>query len=425
MVAEPGDERPFVVIGGGMVGLSIAFYLAESGLPVEVLERHTVGSGASWGNAGWVCASHSAPIPAPGVVRYALASLGRPASPFYLRPLFSWQFASWLLRFSGNTNARRFARGYAALAMLNQPTFELFEGMRRSGVETTLRRPGMVHAFLSNEAAAKFLQTQRAMTSAGYAVPDAPLSGSDVASLDASLVERVSAGYLVAGEGVIDPARITRSLSKAITERGGMVHEHAEVTGFVLEGDRAVGVRTSVGDFPCSGVAIAAGSWSASLLAQLRVRLPLQAGKGYSFSVELETPPVHPMYLGDRKIAVSPIDGTTRIAGTMELSGNNRALDWRRIIAIAMGSRDYLGPWFNDPDDLATQIRDPWVGARPLLPDGLPVIDRLPVAGNAYVATGHGMLGMTLGPVTGATLADYVMTGQRPEVLEPFRVDRW
>jgi glycine/D-amino acid oxidase-like deaminating enzyme len=104
----------------------------------------------------------------------------------------------------------------------------------------------------------------------------------------------------------------------------------------------------------------------------------------------------------------------------MELSGNNNRLDWRRIIAVALASRHYLGHWFDDPDDLVSLIRDPWVGGRPFLPDGLPVIDRLPGHDNAFAATGHGMLGVTLG----RRLAEYVTTGRRPAVLEPFRFDR-
>jgi D-amino-acid dehydrogenase len=151
-------------------------------------------------------------------------------------------------------------------------------------------------------------------------------------------------------------------------------------------------------------------------------RIPLQAGKGYSFSVDLDPAPRHALYLGDHKIAVSPMGAATRIAGTMEFSGNNRRMDWRRIVAVARGSRAYLGRWFTDPDDLATQIRDPWVGARPLLPDGIPLIDR--VAGNVFVATGHAMLGVTLGPATGSALASYLRSGQRPTVLAPFRIDR-
>lgn len=183
-------------------------------------------------------------------------------------------------------------------------------------------------------------------------------------------------------------------------------------------------VTTNRGDMPCSAVVIAAGAWSAELAAMLGGRLPLQSGKGYSFAVDLPTPPRHPMYLGDKNVAVPPLGGSTRIAGTMELSGNNRNLDWRRITAIAHASRDYLGHWYDTPDDLMSLIRDPWVAGRPMLPDGLPAIDRFLSTRNAYVSTGHGMLGITLAPVSGSAISEFVRTGHRPPILEPFRADR-
>jgi D-amino-acid dehydrogenase len=150
------------------------------------------------------------------------------------------------------------------------------------------------------------------------------------------------------------------------------------------------------------------------------VRLRLQAGKGYSFAVDLAVPPTHPLYLGEKHVAVSPIAGSTRISGTMEFSGNNRRLDWRRVQAIAHGSREYLGPWYDTSDDLMGLIESPWVGGRPMLPDGLPLIDRVPDLANAYVATGHGMLGVTLAPSTASALGAFIDTGERPAVLAPF-----
>ena len=147
----PVGDHPVVVVGGGVVGLCTAYYLAVAGVPVEVVERRGLGSGASRGNAGWVCLSHSTPVPAPGVVRYALRSLGRPDSPLYLRPLPDPAFVRWLWRFWRSSTPAAFRRGYAAIAELNQDTFDLFDGLREAGVDTTLTRPGMVHAFLSTD----------------------------------------------------------------------------------------------------------------------------------------------------------------------------------------------------------------------------------------------------------------------------------
>ncbi|MGW1022345.1 NAD(P)/FAD-dependent oxidoreductase [Streptomyces sp. NPDC002577] len=429
MTQESGETTalgsgPVVVVGGGVVGLCTAYYLAASGVSVEVVERRAVGSGASRGNAGWVCLSHSTPVPAPGVIRYALRSLGRPDSPLYLRPLPDPAFVRWLWRFWRSSTPSAFRRGYAAIAELNRGTFELFDGLHEAGIATTLHRPGMVHAFLSPAEARHHLALQREMADGRYELPDDVTTGPGAHRLDAALSPGIRAAYLVRGEGVVDPEAFARALGEALTASGVKIHENAEATGFRTHGDRVTALRTAQGDIPCSAVVIAAGMRSPHLLYDLGHRLPLQAGKGYSFSVDLDPAPGHTLYFGERRAVASPIGGTTRIAGTMELSGNNNRLDWRRIVAVARASRHYLGHWFDDPDDLVTLIRDPWVGGRPFLPDGLPLIDRVPGHTNAYAATGHGMLGVTLGPVTGRGLADYILTGRRPDGLAPFRFDR-
>jgi glycine/D-amino acid oxidase-like deaminating enzyme len=408
-----GDD-PVIVVGGGVVGLCAAHYLAAAGVRVEVLERAAVGSGASWGNAGWVCRSHSAPIAAPGTTAYALRSLGRPDAPLWVRPSLDPALVGWALRFWRSCRRSRFRRGYAALVELNRPTFELFDGLREAGVETTLRTPGLVHAFLSVDAARHHLALQAAMP-AGIALPGDVVTGDDVRALDPALGPAVAAAYVVAGEGVVEPDRLVRSLAATLP-----VHEGVTVTGLRRSGGRVTAVRCLEGERRCSAVVIAAGTWSASLL-----RLPLQSGKGYSFSVRLATAPRHPLYLGDRRVVASPMNGSVRIAGTMELSGNNRRLDWRRLVAVAAASRHYLGDWYEHPDDLIGLIRDPWVGGRPLLPDSLPVIDRIPGHDNAFVTTGHGMLGVTLAPASGRALCDYMLSGRRPAVLAPFRADRF
>ncbi|MEV4033359.1 NAD(P)/FAD-dependent oxidoreductase [Streptomyces umbrinus] len=420
----PVGDHPVVVVGGGVVGLCTAYYLAVAGVPVEVVERRGLGSGVSRGNAGWVCLSHSTPVPAPGVVRYALRSLGRPDSPLYLRPLPDPAFVRWLWRFWRSSTPAAFRRGYAAIAELNQDTFDLFDGLREAGVDTTLTRPGMVHAFLSATEARHHLAVQREMADGRYPMPDDVTTGPEARLLDDALSSRVRAAYLVEGEGVVDPEAFARALGEALAALGVKVHENAEATGFRSSGGRVTALRTAQGEIPCSAVVVAAGMRSPGLLRALGSPLPLQAGKGYSFSVDLDPAPRHTLYFGERKAVASPIGGTTRIGGTMELSGNNNRLDWRRIVAVALASRHYLGRWFDDPDDLVSLIRDPWVGGRPFLPDGLPVIDRVPGAENAFAATGHGMLGVTLGPVTGHRLAEYIRSGRKPEALEPFRFDR-
>jgi len=409
-----------LVIGGGVIGLACATELAAAGRRVVVLDRAPAGTGASVGNAGWVTQSQSVPVPSPDSVRAALRSAGRPDAPFYVRPSLSLEIARWMWEFRRSCTSRAFARGAHALGELAALSVDLFEKWEAEGIDTSMTRPGLLHAFLDEGEAQRTLASQRATSAGRYELPADMLSTAEAQGLEPALSSEVKAAYLVAGEGLVDPGTLVSSLAARVTELGGSVVSRRSVTGLEVSGGSVRAVVVDGVSIPVGCVVLAAGAWTAGLLRDLGVRVRLQAGKGYSFSVGLETPPVHPIYLGDKHVAVSPLGSATRIAGTMEFSGNNLRLDWRRVEAIARASRHYLGPWFTDRDELMGLIRDPWVGGRPMLPDGLPLIDRVPTVDNAFVATGHGMLGVTLAPATAAAIAEYVRIGARPAVLRPF-----
>jgi glycine/D-amino acid oxidase-like deaminating enzyme len=413
-------EETTVVIGGGIIGLACAYELAMAGRRVHVVDRAPIGSGASTGNAGWVTLSQSVPVPSPGSVRDALRSAGRPESPVYVRPVWSGDLVRWLWRFRRYCTRAAFLSGAAALSALAERSFEVYDEWEKNGVATSLSSPGLVHAFLDEREAVRSLRTAAEVAEGRYAVPDAPLGPAEARQLEPALAEAVRAAYLIEDEGLVDPRVLVTSLRRQVESRGGTVQDRVEVTGLRVQGRQVRAVMAGRDELPCSTVVIAAGAWSGGLLAELGAPVLLEAGKGYSFSVALPTPPRHPILLADKHVAVSPLPDATRIAGTMEFSGNNLRLDWRRIEAIAKASRHYLGDWFGDPDQLMGLIGSPWVGGRPMLPDGLPLVDRVPGVGNAYVATGHGMLGVTLAPGTAAALNELMITGTRPPVLAPF-----
>jgi glycine/D-amino acid oxidase-like deaminating enzyme len=413
-----------VVVGGGVVGLACAYELASSGRTVRVVDRGSIGKGSSSGNAGWVSLSHCFPVPSPGSVRAALRSAGRADAPLYVRPSASPRMLRWLYEFQKYCRPGAFARGAAALSALAETTADRFAAWQEDGVGTTLTRPGLVHAFLDEGEAERTLALQRRLANGSYAVPGGVLTGAAIQELEPSLTPSVRAAYLIEEEGLVDPSGLVAGLESRLCALGSRLSEHAKASDFVVERGRVRAVVVDGEPVDCDNVVIAGGTWSADVLARLGVRVRMQAGKGYSFAVSLEKPPVRPIYLGDKHVAVSPIGGRTRIAGTMEFSGNNRRLDWRRVEAIAHASREYLGRWFDTGDDLMGLIDSPWVGGRPMLPDGLPLVDRVPAVENAYAATGHGMLGVTLAPSTAAALREFIESGRRPGVLAPFRFDR-
>ena len=412
-----------VVVGAGAVGLSCAYFLQRAGFEVLVLDAAAAGDGASWGNAGWVSPSLSAPIPGPAALRTALGSIGRPASPLWLRPRLDPGFLLWGLGFLRHCTRRSSERGLAATALLSRDAFCYFDQMLADGLDVSLEHRGLLligtsRASVDMEYAelgrlpAERIAIKATRLSAAQCREREPLAGPDVAG-----------GIYVSTEAHLDPRQLTAALVRLITSRGGVIRTGEPVSGFIVAGRRVTavvaGAGTSQREVPASSVVIAAGAHSVPVTALLGVRLPMTAGKGYSFSVASERAPAAPMYLLETKAGVTPMAGRVRIAGTIEFSGINQRLDPRRIRALKLAARGYL------PGLDWTETAEEWTGMRPMCPDGLPVIDRVPGFGNAYLATGHSTLGITLAAVTGARMAAFVRDGTAPDVLRPFRFPSW
>ncbi|GAB3576256.1 D-amino acid dehydrogenase [Amycolatopsis endophytica] len=414
------DGERVVIVGGGAIGLAAGYFLQRAGAEVVVLERGHVGDGASRGNAGWVTPMLSAPIPAPWVRRYALRNIAKPSSPLFIPPRLDPALALWLWRFWRYCNRRDHAAGLAAMAELNRRTMPLFDELRADGVEFDMWKKGLLFAFLTEQGAAHELASLRELARFGYEVPHVPLDSSAMRRLEPALSPRVSAGFLLAGERHVDPRTLTRGLADRLLDRGAVIRERLEVTGFETRGDRVTAAISHGERIEADRVLLAAGAWTKPLARKLGVDVPVQGGKGYSFTVRTENPPAHPLYFGDTKVGVSSYaDGRTRIAGTMELGGLDEKIRQGRVGAIAEQARTYLGDWAGGP------IEDVWGGMRPLTYDGLPVIGRSSRYANVYVSTGHAMLGITLAPATGETLAELITTGSSPGVLRPFTPERF
>lgn len=414
------------VIGGGIIGLSVAYYLSQAGAEVVLYERGQLGHGCSWGNAGWISPGESAPVIGPGAVRQVLNSLGRPAAPLSLRPTLDLGLYRWLLRALRYCNSDAAARGLRATAELGRQAFELYDELERAGLRAGMTSNGLLHVFGQWRSAERALASAAAMRRYGYAVPGTLLTGTDLRELEPTLSRRAQAGYLVKEERHIDPARLTAGLAELGRRSGVEIREQAEVTRLDQAGNQVRAIRSGRAALPVKTVVIAGGAASAALLRPLGVPLYLTAGKGYSFLRRLRILPGRPIHFGDIKVAVTPFPQGLRVAGTMELSGNNETLRRSRAAAIARGAAQYLDGWGElDGQQGSSEPEELWVGRRPLAPDGLPILDRVDPFDNLYVATGHSMLGITLGPPSGRAMADYVLSGKRPELLEPFQLRRF
>jgi D-amino-acid dehydrogenase len=407
------------VVGGGAVGLGLAYELIRGGAEVTVLERDRIGQGASRGNAGWVTPALCAvPVPGPGVMTQALKWMLRSDSPFLLRPRLDPAFAAWLVRFALASRPKPFARGLRALIAHNRGATEAFRAWQEQGVEFEAHREGMIFAALTEQAIHDEYALYRRLQGEGFPVDVELLDGDALRQREPALSDRVAGGMVSPSEWHVRPESLTAGLAAAIRRSGGEVIEGAIVSGLQAKSGRWLS-ETSVGAIESDRVVLTTGVWAPALLRQVGFRLPLQGAKGYSVTAAGEgLRPRHSIYLLEAKIGCSPFGGAVRLAGTLELAGLNLSLNRGRLDAVKRAASDYLR-WQPTNPDLE------WAGLRPFAPDGLPVIGAVPKQPGLFVSTGHGMSGITLAAVSARLLAPYVLGGPQPAELAPLAPSRF
>lgn len=392
-----------VVVGAGVVGLACAFELLQDGHDVVVLDCAQAGQAASHGNAAKIAIAEAGPVPAPGMLLQGLKWMMRSDSPLYVKPSLSPPFLRFMLQMARNCTEKQFRLGLETNLRLAEKSNDMLDEWQSAGLEFEMHQRGVLLAYENSEAFEARLQYQEVFDVYGANVEVLDRSG--VSRVEPALADRIQHGLFYSGDRQIEPDSLTSALVANIVKFGGAVHEGTRVLGFD-SGVRGVSaVRTSDGAiYECAGVVLAAGVWTTALAAQLGVSLPILPGKGYSVdyspaSLNLRTS----LTLEDAHVAITPLNGIVRVAGTMEFSGFGAAINVKRVAAIERAAQDNLRHW-----DSTAPHREPWVGLRPMTPDGLPVVGPLTVDGNVWVASGHAMLGLTLAPTTGRSIREMV-----------------
>ncbi|MEQ4304664.1 FAD-dependent oxidoreductase [Plantactinospora sp. B6F1] len=402
------------VIGGGMVGLCTAWFLQDAGVRVTVYERDHVGAGASWGNAGWLTPGLTAPLPEPAVLRYGLRAVLSPRSPVYLPLRADWQLLRFLTSFVTHSTTRRWRRGMAGYVPLNDRALEAFDVLAAGGVTAPVRAAEPFLACFPRERDARALLTELSeIRGMGQDVSFQPVAGPAVRTLEPVLTERVHGAVRIDGQRFLNPPQFVAALAAAVQERGGEIAEGVEVAGVHPTAGRVSLVVRGGAQRRHDAVVVATGARLGELAKPLGVRQPVQAGRGYSFSVPVERMPAGPLYFPQQRVALTPLGDRLRVAGMMEFRRPGDPLDPRRITAIVEAVRPFLAGV--DLDDR----REEWVGSRPCTPDGLPLIGAT-ASPQVFMAGGHGMWGIALGPITGQLLAQTVVKGETPAELAPF-----
>lgn len=411
-------DEPVVVLGAGSIGLNCAYALACRGADVIVVDVGGVGGGASRLNAGWVTPVLAAPVPSPGVVPQALRWMRDPASPLRVAPDPDPGHVAFMTRMLLASNAAQHERGTVATARLAEGSVDLFRRYAADGLDVGLHEEGMLFAFLSVDERDRHLDEYEVPARFG-AEPVRRLSAADVAELEPALSSRVVAGLLSPDQAFVDPGRLMDALATGLRDRGVPLLLDQGSVGLHRGPGDLVEVRTPTQRIVAGTVVVAAGVRSRELAAQVGLRVPLRFGKGYGY--DLPRPAAVPrraVYLSEARVGVTPLPDRLRLAGTMEFGGDQDRVDLRRARGILTAAGTYLS------DPVAENVL-PWSGLRPMTPDGLPLIGPVPGVPRVVLATGHAMLGITLGPRTGELVADLVLTGRASPVLAPFAADRF
>jgi D-amino-acid dehydrogenase len=397
-----------------MVGLATAWFLQERGVSVDVFERRDVAAGSSWGNAGWLAPALTTPLPEPAVLRYGMRAALDPSSPVYVPVSLEASLWRFLAGFARNCTATRWRRGMVAYRSVNQQALDAFDHLAAGGVEAPTRPadPFLV-CFAREGDRASLTEELGELERLGQKVGFDILTGEQARDRAPILTGHVAAAVQLHDQRFIDPPRFLAALADAVRARGAVVSENTRVLDLHDDGAH-VCVRSRKGVHRYAAAVIATGAWLPELAHRFGVRTPVQAGRGYSFTVAAEQLPEGPVYLPVERIACTPLGERLRIAGMMEFRGPDEPLDQRRVQAIVNASRPFLRGV-----DLEER-QDEWVGSRPCTPDGLPPVG--PTSSpRVFAAGGHGMWGIVLGPLTGRLLADAIVTGNVPYELRPFR----
>ncbi|MGO2029454.1 MAG: NAD(P)/FAD-dependent oxidoreductase [Glutamicibacter ardleyensis] len=414
MTVTPAPDH-VVIVGAGFVGLSTAWYLQESGVKVTVVDRGGVASGSSWGNAGWLTPALTLPIAEPSIFSNGLKMMFDPASPLYIPLKADGKLLRFLLGFTWHSTPKKWEeamRIYSEIGTHGLDAFdELAEGTSAGpGVaEKTKPADPFLTGFTSFKDRDALLHEFEMIQKTGGSVDYELLSGDELRAIEPTLSNNVAAGVAIKNQRYLNPPKFMESLAESVEARGGDIIGSFNVTDVRDNGGSVTVIGSEGRAITADHVVMATGAWMTDLAKKFGVNVVVQAGRGYSFTVEPESMPTHPIYFPSQRVACTPLGDRFRIAGTMEFRDVNHKLEPKRIEAIvAAAAPVYQGiNWENRKEE--------WVGGRPCTADGMPLVGQTS-SPRVSVGGGHGMWGVALGPLTGKILAEQI-TGQAVSTL--------
>ncbi|HET9836100.1 MAG TPA: FAD-dependent oxidoreductase [Rhodanobacteraceae bacterium] len=396
----PPDD--VLVLGGGVIGLACALALRRAGARVRVLEQAAPGHGASHGNCGTLTPSHAIPLSVPGVRWKALRWMTKRDAPLYVNPRPDFDRWRWLLGFARRCNLPDAQRAAIARCAIMQRSHALLpQWLAEEGIDCDYAKRGTLYVYRDQRA----LQAGRPEVDWLHelGLTAEVLDGDTVLGMEPALKPGVAGGVLHPDDAQLRPDRLVDALARRVRERGAAIETETRIEGFDCASRRINAVRTSRGTFSGEKIVFALGAWSPRIARQLGMKLPMQPGKGYSITTSRPDPcPRTALVLREAGVCVTAWESGFRLGSTMEFSGYDTTLNRTRLDALRRGARTYLEVPFGD------QLQEEWWGWRPMCLDEVPLIGPSTCWSNLLLATGHGMLGVSMSAATGELIAAQV-----------------
>ena len=409
------------IIGGGIIGLSSAYYLSKAGHQITILEQGEMKDGCSFGNAGMIVPSHLIPLAAPGMISKGIRWMFNSSSPFYVKPRLSGELIKWGYHFyksATKEHVKRSAPALKEISLLSKSMFKQLSSERP--FDFGFHERGLLMLYQTKET--EHEESETAAFANAHGIEAHIISAEEVQKLEPDVRVKTRGGVYFPGDAHVTPQVLVQQLISHLKEQGAEIKTKTSVTDFVSESGKVKIVKTDKGDFSFDEIIVTTGSWSAFVAAKLGLSLPMQAGKGYSFTLQNVEKNIRiPSIFLEARVAVTPMGNTLRFGGTMEITGVDHSISMNRVKGIV----DSIPNYYPDMMVEMPKKEEVWHGLRPCSPDGMPYIGRLTNLKNVTIATGHSMMGLSLGPGTGKLVSEIIGSEKLSIDISVFNPERF
>lgn len=412
-------QKEVVVIGGGIIGICSAYYLQKEGHKVTVVDQSDGSKGASYVNAGYITPSHFIPLAAPGMISKGLKWMFDSTSPFYVKPRINSAFLSWAWNFNKSATSKKVEKAIPVIKDINLLSKNLYEEIKNEHLfPFHYNHNGLLMFYKTEEAGEEEWQVGVRGLKEGLDVSN--LSFSEAQKLEPNISSDVKGAVYYKCDAHMTPGVFMKGMIEYLKSKNVTILFNEKVTDLSFKQHKIQSITTDKRTLEADEYVLSTGSWSPLLAKKIGLKLAVEAGKGYRINTTSHTGIKLPGILVEAKVAVTPMQGFTRFAGTMELGGLNQNINPIRVGAIAKAAQQYYNSVNLSEDD----ILNAECGLRPCTPDGIPYIGKSSKCHNLTIATGHAMMGWSLGPATGKMVAQII--GERSTELDiiPFHPDR-